>query len=153
MGDLMDMLDSEMGYMNTKDCDKELKKRDDAWKRKLDDVIRQNDQASKAKVEAMRKRVIQACNEHIKKIKQECNDRMRALGERCKAKIKTVMDLANDRHRSAMTVVRQENARLKAENARLAEAVARTAAAMTLSGMPRKRSRPGFRDLGNPSMW
>ena len=141
--DLMGMVDVDMeSAAKRKTCEQRLKELDDEWKRKMNDIMRE-----------FEKITIKKANEQITKIKQECNDRMRALGERCKAKIKTVMDLANDRHRSAMTVVRQENARLKAENARLAEAVARTAAAMTLSGMPKKRRRPGFRDLGNPSMW
>ena len=141
--DLMGMVDVDMeSAAKRKTCEQRLKELDDEWKRKMNDIMRE-----------FEKITIKKANEQITKIKQECNDRMRALGERCKARIKTVMDLANDRHRSAMTVVRQENARLKAENARLAEAVARTAAAMTLSGMPKKRRRPGFRDLGNPSMW
>lgn len=149
MGDLMDMLDFEMGYMNTKDCDKEIKKRDDAWKRKLDDLVRQSvlkDQASKAKVEAMRKRVIEACNEHIKKIEQN-------VKKAYNIRIAAMLNNLNQKHNERMKAMMNENNKLKAENAKLTEAVSRTAAAMTLSGMPRKRRRPGFRDFGNPLMW
>tara|TARA_B110000977_G_scaffold35491_1_gene47495 strand:+ start:92 stop:619 length:528 start_codon:yes stop_codon:yes gene_type:complete len=175
MGDLMDMLDLDMGLMNRKDCDKEIEERDDAWKRKLDDLVRQNvlkDQESKAKVEAMRKKVIQACNEQIKKLDQEskakveamrkrviqeCNEHMKRIEQKVKKamniRISAMINNFKQIHNERMKALMNKNNQLKAENAKLAEAVSRTAAAMTLSRMPRKRRKPGFKDLGNPSMW
>ena len=147
----MGMVDLDMANAAKKkqSCEERLKKLNNTWKQKVSEIMRDSDM----KVEDMRKKMIKLCNQHAKKRNDLIKQRFLKMRN-------DVMTDANKRHRSAMRPVVQENqnlkaevARLKAENAQLADAVARTAAAMTLSGMPRKRRRPGFQDLGNPPMW
>lgn len=148
------MVDVDMeSVAKRKTCEQRLKELDDEWKRKMNDLMRN----ASIKKEDLRKQIIERCNQRIKEvqtlqrekfrkffteqsveIKKECNRKLEDLRQQCNMRIRDL---------------NREKNRLKAENAQLAERVARTAAAMTLSGMPRKRPRRGFQNLGNPLMW
>ena len=146
----MGMVDVDMeSVAKRKSCEQRLKELDDEWKRKMNELLRDNNN----KMQDVKKKLMELCKQRINEVKiavrDDCNNFYRERFTKIRDNL-----LKADRQKSEKILkLRTEVARLKSENARLTEAVARTAAAMTLSGMPRKRRRPGFQDLGNPPMW
>ena len=150
----MGMIDLDMeSAAKRKSCEQRLKELDDEWKRKMNDFMRD----ASIEKEDLRKRTIERCNQRIIEVRTLQREKFRkffleqsvAIKKECNQKLEDLRQQCNMRIRA----LNQEKNRLKAENAKLSEAVARTAAAMTLSGMPKKRRRPGFQNLGNPSVW
>lgn len=151
------MVDVDMeAAKKRKSCEERLRNLNNQWKRKMDEVMRdankKNEDVKKKLTALCKQRIREAmitvrddCNKHYKEQLTKIRDDLR---KEDRQKSEKMLKL-----RTEVARLETEVARLKTENAQLSDAVARTAAAMTLSGMPKKRPRTGFIDLGNPLMW
>ena len=133
----MDMIDADMeAAAKRKSCEQRLKELDDEWKRKMALAMRDCEQRIRQAKITVRDDCNKYWRERVSKARDELIRRSRNIQMRDKQKNEQILKLST------------EVARLKSENAQLAERVARTAAAMTLSGMPRKRRQENLKELG-----